>query len=98
MTVQERAQEYAEKTIPIYGNNPSTMVLGQRQVLIDAFFAGAQSGWVSVIERLPNNDDEVIGLFEFGIGIGKQFNNIILDEQCAYTATHWMPLPSKPII
>ena len=55
--------------------------------------------WISVEERLPENDDAVL-IMDNGIGMG--YYNIYSDEwtdcETADTirVTHWMPLPEPP--
>lgn len=56
-----------------------------------AFLAGytAANQWVPVGERLPEPDVSVLGWFEFGFDIAIRFNDVLLDSQCAYEASHW---------
>ena len=56
--------------------------------------------WISVKERLPENDDDVLIITEFGISMGCYV--IHRDFWVYYTnpdsniVTHWMPLPEPP--
>ena len=56
--------------------------------------------WISVKDRLPDNDDDVLVVTLFRIDVA--FYNRILDEWIDYIhdehilVTHWMPLPEQP--
>ena len=56
--------------------------------------------WISVKERLPENDDDVLIITEFGISMGCYV--IHRDFWVYYTnpdsniVTHWMPMPEAP--
>lgn len=56
--------------------------------------------WISVEERLPENDDDVLIITEFGTSMG--YYDIYRDYWLDYVnsesniVTHWMPLPEGP--
>ena len=70
----------------------------------EAFETGAewqkeQSPWISVKERLPENDDNVIYInyLSRAIGIGFYVDNQWCEAYTGidiYGVTHWMPIPS----
>lgn len=65
-----------------------------------AGFKAAYPKWISVEERVPENDDDVLIITEFGISMG--YYDIYRDYWVDYTngdsniVTHWMPLPEPP--
>lgn len=97
-TVEEAAKEFALSDI--------TKGLPVRSASFKAFKAGAewqakQSPWVSVKERLPENQDIVLVRGEYGgkataYLYGKDSGFIVYGED-AYNVfgevTHWMPIP-----
>ena len=99
------AQEYAASIRPdsfietFPGNMENAYSIDQIEA---AFLAGAQSGWVKVTpETMPEPGNSVIVAYQFGVGecrfyTGK-FINLVMDCEMP-GVTHWMPLPSKPII
>ena len=59
--------------------------------------------WISVDERLPENDESVLGCAvgcDDGIDICSCENGVWRDNHCnpytEYPITHWMPLPEPP--
>lgn len=98
-TVEEAANEFCQK-------NFSQLIDPLRQSLASLFKRGAewqarQSPWVSVEERLPENQDIVLVRGEYGGKAtaylhGKDSGFIVYGED-AYKVfgevTHWMPIP-----
>jgi len=64
------------------------------------------SDWISVKDRLPENDDNYLILFEYGryrfnerVIVGFYSNNkwcVSGHSNNLDTVTHWMPLPEPP--
>lgn len=61
--------------------------------------------WISVKDRLPENDDDVLLCFNTGVmvvGFRSNYDELCahIDEEyyanCKTCPTHWMPLPEPP--
>ncbi len=54
-------------------------------------------GWISVEDRLPDDDSDALVFDGHDIGIGYRVQDIWY-ELCPWgkTPTHWMPLPEPP--
>lgn len=69
-------------------------------------FMGGGMSWISVKERLPQNNDEVLivedGNVYYGNYIDRKFKTIGFssmgecDDWTYHCATHWQPLPEPP--
>ena len=60
-----------------------------------------KDGWVSVEERLPEYMDCVIVHTNLGVITESQYTgegNKFQTDDYIFTATHWQPLPQKPVI
>ena len=80
----------------------------QRQEMINMFRKGAewqaeQSPWISVKERLPNNDENIFytnylsGALGVGFYVDEKWYQAYTGEDI-YGITHWMPIPKKNVI
>ena len=102
MTIEQKAEEYANQEGPAGDHYATYHYSDIRSIIKDAFMEGAQSGWVKVTpETMPEPGNSVIVAYQFGVGecrfyTGK-FINLVMDCEMP-GVTHWMPLPSKPII
>lgn len=76
----------------------------QRQGMLNMFRKGAewmakQSLWISVKERLPNNDENIFytnylsGALGVGFYVDEKWYQAYTGEDI-YGITHWMPIPS----
>lgn len=98
------SEQYAQGQYPQPGDQAVDFITygDLYEIAKDAFIAGAQSGWVKVTpETMPEPGNSVIVAYQFGVGecrfyTGK-FINLVMDCEMP-GVTHWMPLPSKPII
>jgi hypothetical protein len=55
-----------------------------------------ESGWISVKDRLPKNDDEVLVSTRLkNIGIG-WWDSYWRSDLSVKEITHWMPMPAPP--
>lgn len=62
---------------------------------------GKQMQWVSVKDRLPEKDVDVLLRFNYGFYIGRLCKRFWLIDNGSHSrsldfATHWMPLPPSP--
>lgn len=56
-------------------------------------------GWISVEDRIPDNEDYVIAAYESG-KVGRDFYSNIRKDfafQHGGKVTHWMPMPPAPV-
>lgn len=58
--------------------------------------------WISVEERLPEDDDDVLMMTDMGMSMGYYCRDSFIDSWVDYVnsdskcVTHWMPLPEPP--
>ena len=58
--------------------------------------------WISVEERLPEEDDDVLMMTDMGMSMGYYCRDSFIDSWVDYVnsdskcVTHWMPLPEPP--
>lgn len=50
--------------------------------------------WISVEDRLPSEDDQVLGCSINGVVI--TFETLWVEDFGIWDITHWMPLPEPP--
>ena len=60
-----------------------------------------ESGWISVIDRLPDENEYVLRLWPKGLwpksgGIACDVGRIYYEVLLCNGVTHWMPLPEPP--
>ena len=102
MTIEQQRDQWVRKELVRCNNCEGDTSLDIRGAWDAGFLAGAQSGWVKVTpETMPEPGNSVIVAYQFGVGecrfyTGK-FINLVMDCEMP-GVTHWMPLPSKPII
>jgi hypothetical protein len=92
-TIEEAKREYIEKHVS----------RNEYASFGEAFEAGAewqakQSPWISVKERLPNNDENIFytNHLSGALGVGFYVNEKwyqAYTEGYIYVITHWMPIP-----
>jgi len=91
MTIEQKAEElYPIPKGKEFLDNPITYQAYLKQ---GAYIRGFQDAnkWIDCKERLPIDGSHVIG-YCFDGGVREvRFHNI------AYSITHWMPLPNKPL-
>lgn len=97
-TVEEAAQSMAYNKMPDWGGLPA---LAKKYFIKGADWQAKQSPWISVEERLPENEDRVLVLCKM-----KRFNsyftllNNYIDGEwetktlAYYDTIAWMPIPS----
>lgn len=61
------------------------------------------SSWISVDEKLPNLEEEVLCFFDFGVHSVMKFksngrfkHSMQKHDSWSESVTHWMPLPDAP--
>ena len=102
-TLEETIKEAIRKHYNCNGTYPCSERECGADEFKEGFIAGAnwqakQSPWISVKERLPNNDENIFYTNHLGGALGVGF---YVDEKWhqAYTGdyiygiTHWMPIP-----
>lgn len=98
-TLEEAAIKAAEDCYEMpYNENLLHMLLIKQAFELGAEWQAKQSPWISVKERLPNNDENIFYTNHLSGALGVGF---YVDEKWyqAYTGddiygiTHWMPIP-----
>lgn len=72
----------------------------KKQLIAEEHYKAAHngSGWISVEERLPNEDDEVLiySSYYHRIRVGAHLPSYIKYCNNSDRITHWMPIPEAP--
>ncbi len=93
MTIEEKASAYAEK---VAGNTVIRYVL--KEAYKDGMTEALASQWVSVEDRLPEEDVRILGCNKESVYLctydGEDFYNVMPDFKVR--PTHWMPIPELP--
>ena len=108
MTEEKRIEEMAEY---IFGNaitHDTRFKEDCRSIARDLYTAGyrKQSEWISVEERLPEDEKAVLCYYGFD-DLGMMFTGVLSyfcfdpdphwqHADTGFTVTHWMPLPEPP--
>ena len=98
--VMKTAEEILSKHNPFQNNNGNTEYFTQN--IIDAMEEYAnQSKWISVDERLPEDEEECIITNGIVVEVAQMYGGefcVIYDLKAAIIndVTHWQPLPNPP--
>ena len=103
-TVEEAARKYADENSWIPEELHDSEIPDYIEQFAKHFMAGAewqanQSPWISVKERLPNNDENIFytnylsGALGVGFYVDEKWYQAYTGEDI-YGITHWMPIPS----
>ena len=97
-TLEEAAQSMAYNKMPVWGGLPA---LAKKYFIKGAEWQSKQSPWISVKERLPNNDNNVLVCNNRShfVGIANYYKKpstwgIAYSGSEIRGVTHWCPIPS----
>lgn len=93
-------KEYIEKEALLKKLHTGMGVIEMMQANVDMSVADVPGGWISVTERLPENDDHVLCCTRTKAGRQNLIIGYYMDGlwRCGMNSnvTHWMPLPEPP--